>query len=385
MKIFFDESGQTGCVVKKNDLLNFEKSPTFALGAVVVKTEEEEEIINKYLKFKKIFNINGEIKGTDLLTKNNNDKLEYFLENLLDDVHFYINIYDKRFYLSTLILFSFTGFECFKSMKLDIYAQASILALQDDDFFIEYLNYIDKPSLETFSDYLLFIINYDYGYFKDINGNEIENAIKIFAKKIKDDSSEEYFWKDFMTYGWYKNDKVTNFINLNCLCELVYFIKSEIKKPIKEIRFIHDNIPEFEDTIQDEMSMYNCDIDFKNSNEEILLQLADNIVSIFRHAYDKGVFINKNKEMWSDESTWDLELLSKLQQIISTNHIKYTVPIHDWAATLSIKDMFASDYPKDFKNNFHFNLCYVNYLGQITYELASNEQDLKDVEDCLNE
>ena len=287
MKIFFDESGQTGCVVSKNDLLNFSKSPTFALGAIVVNEKDEQKLINKYIYFKKKFNINGEIKGTDLLIKKNNDKLKYLVRYLFNDVNFYVNIYDKRFYLATLLLFSFTGFECFKTMKHEIYAQASILSLQNDDFFIRYLNYIENPSADSFSKYLSFIINYDYKYFRDPSGTEIENAIFIFAKKIKEENKEECFWKDFMTYGWYKNDKITNLINLNGLYELIHLIKCEIKISNDRISFIHDNIYQFEDTIKDEMSENKCDIVFKDSKEEILLQLADNFVSVIRHAYDK--------------------------------------------------------------------------------------------------
>ena len=37
MRIYFDESGQSGCVLQKEDILNFQKQPTFAIGAVVVR------------------------------------------------------------------------------------------------------------------------------------------------------------------------------------------------------------------------------------------------------------------------------------------------------------------------------------------------------------
>ena len=47
MKIFFDESGQTGCVVSKKNLLNFSDSPTFALGAIVVNEQDEKRLIKK--------------------------------------------------------------------------------------------------------------------------------------------------------------------------------------------------------------------------------------------------------------------------------------------------------------------------------------------------
>lgn len=383
MKIFFDESGQTGCVVSKNDLLNFSNNPTFALGAIVVNDQDENKLIKKYINFKKKFNINGEIKGSDLLTKKNNDKLKYLIRYLFNDVNFYVNIYDKRFYLATLLLFSFTGFECFKTMKHEIYSQASILSLQEDEFFVRYLNYIENPSADSFSNYLSFIINYDFKYFKDSSGNEIENAILIFAEKIKEEKWEEFFWKDFMTYGWYKDDKITNLINLNGLYELIHFIKYELKIPNDELSFIHDSISQFEDTIKDEMSANKCNIDFKDSREEILIQLADNFVSIIRHAYDKGVYYNKRKKLWDTDSLWDLQLFSKLQQKISVNHIKYTVPIPDWASSLCIRDMFSKEYPKNQRNNLFFNYFYSIYSNQINYELFINKNELTDIDICI--
>lgn len=102
MKIYFDESGQSGCVLQKEDLLNFQKQPTFAVGAVVVSDDvDAQKIADKYNEFKRKYNITDEIKGKDLLVRANNDKLEYILKNILDRHHFFVLIYDKRFYIST--------------------------------------------------------------------------------------------------------------------------------------------------------------------------------------------------------------------------------------------------------------------------------------------
>ena len=384
MKIFFDESGQTGCVIKKDDLLNFKSSPTFALAAIVVNDNQIQKLEEKYLNFKKKFSIEGEIKGTDLLKKNNNDKLYYFINNILNETNIYINIYDKRFYLSTLILFPFCGIDCLENFKLDIYNQASILARQDDSFFIEYLNFIDKPNLITFRRYLKFLINFDYKFFKDINDNVIENALLLFAKKILKDKLEESFINDFMTYGWYKDKRITNLINLNCLCELIYIIKDELNISGKNIEFIHDNIHQFEGTIKDVLSQYNFNIRFEDSKKSVILQTADNIASIFRHSFDKAMEHCANNKMWIDDSLWDLKLFSKIQHIITTKHIKYTVSLPDLAASLSIRDMFSDSYPKAKRNNMFFNSFYTKYFSIINRELLDNTKTLKDVEDILN-
>lgn len=89
MKIYFDESGQSGCVIQKNDLLNFRTQPTFAVGALVVPTEVDEKVLlEKYNCFKEKYSIQGEIKGSDLLTRARNRELSYFLKHILDGHHF---------------------------------------------------------------------------------------------------------------------------------------------------------------------------------------------------------------------------------------------------------------------------------------------------------
>ena len=62
MKIYFDESGQTGCVLLKKDMLNFANQPVFALGAVIAKDDDDERLLlEKYKKFKEKFKIVGAI------------------------------------------------------------------------------------------------------------------------------------------------------------------------------------------------------------------------------------------------------------------------------------------------------------------------------------
>ena len=76
MKIYFDESGQSGCVLTKKELLNFRTQPTFALGALVIPSAKHEiTLCKKYRSFLEKFEIEGEIKGSDLLTRSMNAQL----------------------------------------------------------------------------------------------------------------------------------------------------------------------------------------------------------------------------------------------------------------------------------------------------------------------
>lgn len=379
MRIYFDESGQSGCVLQKDDLLNFQTQPTFSLAALIVKdNKEEQKIIRKYEKFKEKYKINGEIKGNELLTKERNEELNYILKNIFDDKHFFIIIYDKRFYISTLLLTSLYGLEYQSRIPNHYYTQATFLSKQKDDFFIEYLKFIENPTKELFREYLRFIIDYNYV------GNQIEeNAVVTIAKEILEENISDKFIKDFMTFGWYTNDKIANLINLNALSELIFFIKSEIKVSNNNIEYFHDNIKEFEDTFKDELHVHGIDLDFLDSKREVPLQIVDNIASIFRHAYDKTIMHFENKKQWQKDSEWDLKLMSRIQRKISIHHIKYTVPLCDWSLMLCVARMFYYKYPKKYRNNIHFNFYYTENLQSIYNSIPSTDNLIYDVVSIL--
>lgn len=379
MKIYFDESGQSGCLLQKDDLLNFKKQPTFTIGALILPTEnEKEKMIKRYVDFKKKFNIIGEIKGNDIVTKKHNDELKYFINNIIDDSHFFVLVYDKKFYISTLLLISLLGIEYQQSIPEHFYTQASILAKQSDEFFINYLQYIENITLESFEEYLEFLINFNYQGF-----GMAENAVLTMSKKIIEEKIQDKCYKDFMTFGWYDDFQITNLINLNALSEIIYSIKSEKEILNGEVEYIHDRIKEYENTFINELKNYGINIDFEDSKDNLLLQIVDNFVSIFCHTYNKTIFHFKNKEEWKEISEWDLKIMSKIQKKISIKNINYTIPVSDWSLLLCVATMFSYHYPKKYRNNFHFNNYYVENLNKVYESIKTTCLTYYDVMETL--
>lgn len=379
MKIYFDESGQSGCVLLKKDLLNFQKQPTFAIGAVVARTDEDAgKLITKYSALKQKFNIDGELKGSDLLTRARNSELEYVLKNVLDSDHFFVLLYDKRFYISTLLLLSLLGFEYQYLLPEHFYQQASFLSQQKDDFFIRYLHYIERPSVLAFSDYLQFLIDYEYSHVEST-----ENAVVTMAKKIIEEQIVDKCCDDFLTFGSYDDPKITNLINLTALSELIFFIKSQLGATNEEILYVHDHITEFENTIQRELHEYGIDIVFADSENEVLLQVADNAVSLLRHTYDRCIAHFRANEQWNIESEWDMKLMSKVIKKMSAPHISFSVPLYDWAMSLCIEIMFDPRYPRKYRNNIHFNHYYMDSMKRIFESIQSNNRPLDEVVELL--
>ena len=379
MKIYFDESGQSGCVLRKDDLLNFRKQPIFAVGALVLPSEKSEEmLVKKYHRFKEKFMITDEIKGTDLLKREMNEALHYFLDNFLNCKDFFVILYDKRFYLSTLLLQGLLGRIYQQEIPLHFYQQADFLSHQNDDFFLEYLKYIEKPSPEGFKMYLKFLVGYNY---RELGVSE--NAVIEIAKRILDNHKEEDFCNDLMTFGWYENPNHTNVINLNALSEIIYSIKDSLKAKNKEVQYIHDNIFEFEDIFKTELKECGIDVSFADSKLIEPLQVVDNVVSITRHAYDKMIKHINDKQQWNEEFEWDMKLASKVMRRLSVNRINFTVPISDWSASLCMMEMFAPKYPKNLRNNFVFNPKYLENMGRIYQSLMVSFKSDDEVQELL--
>ena len=378
MKIYFDESGQSGCVLTKKELLNFQKQPTFALGALVIPTDTQERALcKKYLRFLEKFEIKEEIKGSDLLTRRMNAQLSYFLDNFFNDKYFFVILYDKRFYLATLLLLGLIGREYQQTMPLHFYEQATFLSYQSDDFFVKYLQYIESPSPETYKQYLTYLIEYDYQMF-----NVKENAVVEASKKIIEDEPE-LFYDDFMTFGWYDNPEQTNVINLNALAELIYVVKNTLGLHNCEIQYIHDNMNEFENTFKSELHGYGIEVSFADSKALVPLQIIDNVVSITRHAYDKMTGHIRAKDQWQDSAEWDMKLFSRVIRKLSVSNVNFTVPISDWSAALCMTDMFAPQYPKNLRNNFVFNSRYIENTQHIYRSLLGAYKRDSDVTDIL--
>ena len=100
---------------------------------------------------------------------------------------------------------------------------------------------------ENFISYLNYLCGFDYKNMEDAN------PIIIIAKKLLENDNPKYFYDDFLTYGWYTDEKQTNVINVNALAELIYFIKNDLHVENKDLVYVHDEQKQFKGTIKDEL------------------------------------------------------------------------------------------------------------------------------------
>lgn len=365
MKIFFDESGQTGCIIpnKKDDFYN-EKQRFFVLGGIICKTETDEILLcKKYKTFLNKYGITGELKGSDIMKRENNVVLMDFINTMIDADHIYVCCYDKLFYLATLINTYFYPRDAMAENPIFYFTQASALAHENPEIFRKYCACNEIGTEEASMDFCRYVIEFPFQKIDaELNGY-------LAMAKLAVENGEAF---DFpLPLGCYVNPSYTNIINITAVGESVVALKLTYNITNSEIHIIHDRIVEFENEFFDTMKSFQVDIQFKDSKNELLLQYADNVASIFRKCCTETVNIFENRKQWDNSSSWFPTVYSKLLQKMQYNNVKWVVSISDQALPLCVRDMFADNYPQELRNDVCFYKRFASYKQLILKNIAS--------------
>lgn len=116
-----------------------------------------------------------------------------------------------------------------------------------------------------------------------------------------------------------------------------------------------------------------------------MLQLADNISSIFAHIMKTSMASFKEGNVFETKHEWNYLILSKLFNKISLNHIKLTVGINDLAVYKGLADIFNDgyEYLTEFEKQFLLNVFIDFYivfekirLSEMGYSTYESELEL---------
>lgn len=338
--LYIDESGNNGNVVPNQYGKLFRNHQAqFVLGGLMVKNSDEQDYFRKkYMAFKKHWQLGDEYKSCDILKSESSEILEDFIERILDDTHFQICCYDKKFYLASLISYYMFGAVQSKD-PLDYYKYTSALAREKDCIFQIYCECVENPSNEKIETFLKFMESYTYEKFDDRNNNPYKSIARLMLT-----NRSEHFKKPYLSRGEYEKIGNINVINMNALGELIFSICYMENITVDDIKVYHDKIEQYEAEI---CTMYDkrVSVEFLDSKTDILIQIADNLAGIFRRLFSETIEIFSSKQQWKKEKY--PYLLSRLIDKISVKNIKFVVPIADWALALTVQKMFAPDYPMD--------------------------------------
>lgn len=359
MKLFFDESGYSGCIMpNKNGQLYNDGQRHFVLGGVFVKNEKDEEnLVKRYRNFKDQFGFEREVKGSDLMTSENNKALSYFLNEILDSEHFYICNYDKLFYLATLISVYILGQPFHEKEPLLFYQLASALVGEKETLFIEYCKAVQKNTDDSKRLFLEYMINFPY---EKMERNETNFYIS-FAKKMLD----EHFYDDFpLVYEAYSCKNTVNFINMTALGEMLLCMKCLHKVDINNISIFHDHLLGYEEEYDQSFAEFDIKINFVDSKKYELIQLADNVCSIYRKCFEKSFQAFRKGCQW-DENIWFSENYALFLNKVGMEHIKMTTQIADWVLPYVVKDIFGTQHNAYLTNKVMYLPLFYHYKERI--------------------
>ena len=347
-KVYLDESGNTGGIAEKNGKFNIGQQDYFVYGGVITDESEEPHLLIQYSQFKLAYESlqdeKNEIKGNDLFKNEemNNRALEDFISNYLDSRHFYVNIYDKYFYIATQLVISILGFE-FRDKNLAYFYEMVNSLLKHDGFlnienlFLKATDINELDSKKREKALLTTLIQFRKLIRQDSQFRFLDSRIK---KLIKDKTSISQISNSILFKGAYTQDrKISNLINLTALGELLVQLINQGRID-ENSSIILDPICSIDKVILRELEPSSLDIRIsEGSHIDELIQYADNVVSVVYKSFSNIIKDFKNKgSSWeiNMNNIWSLLVFSFVLSKIDCDNIKFTLPIDDWAFCLAI-------------------------------------------------
>lgn len=370
MKLFFDESGYSGCIMpnRKQQLYN-DGQRHFVLGGVFVSDIDDEKLLlNKYREFKRKFGFQGEIKGSDLMTQENNEALSYFIDKVFDNKHFYICNYDKIFYLATLVSLYFFGRAFQEEETLMFYQYASAISGEDEELFLKYCSAVQENTDESKMKFLQYLIDFP---FEKLDRNEY-NPYILFAKAML---AKKNYGNFPLVYEAYSCKNTVNFVNMTALGEILLCLKYQHNIDLNSVSVYHDDLKGYEEEYYQSFADSNIRIEFVDSKTNELVQLADNVCSIYRKCFEKSFQAFRAGTQWTD-NIWFSENYSRIIHKVGMTHIKMVTPISDWTLAFAVADIFGTEHNLFQKNKDDFWEKFFYYKGFILNEISNIQVDL---------
>lgn len=370
MKLFFDESGYSGCIMpNKNQQLYNDGQRHFILGGVFVSDEDDENsLLDKYRKFKTKFGFANEIKGSDLMTQHNNEALSYFINEILDDKHFFLCNYDKLFYLSTLVSLYLFGRSFQEEETFLFYEYASALSGEKEELFLKYCFAVQKNTDESKAEFLHYLVNFPFEKLDQNNNNPY-----IFVAKAM--IAERCYGEFPLVYEAYSCKNTVNFVNMTALGEILLALKHQHEIDLNNTEVYHDDLKGYEEEYRQSFACHNIHIDFVDSKANELIQLADNLCSVYRKCYEKSFQAFRLNRQWTD-NIWFSENYSKIINKVGMTHIKMVTPISDWTLPFVVRDIFGTEHNLFEKNKGKFWDLFFYYRSCILKEISGIKVDL---------
>ncbi len=383
MKIYFDESRNTGEIGYNGKVLNYYSQRYFVLVGVIENTsffDFYKDFLKKHIGIANVGKTgNMEIKGVDLCSKENSDSLKEFMNSITKRDDIYVNVYDKKYFLVSQLVIWLCGLEFKEKYYISYLKYCELLHKLNDEFLIEYIKITKENNKENIIKFIEFILSYEY---IECIGTVFESKIvKEWVQMIQTFYNEEEYI-DTLKDSNFENVRISgkdrnNIVNLTALGELILLLKFNHKNSNKDIQIIHDKIEVIQDYIKHYWSFEN--IIFADSQGEIGVQIADNLASII------GKVINNIFPILNDDSIvkiltseykWVRDYSNYIFNNINKENIKFVSTMRE-AAVLSVYNDL------EIKNIDDFKLRVMEKLDERMFQECTNFVSFSDCIDIL--
>lgn len=376
MKLYFDESGQTGCVVpNRNGELYRKNQRFFVLAGIVCQNDEDViDLTNKYRTFLQKYDVaDKELKGTNILRPENRKMLADFIENMLDDRHIYICCYDKIFYLASMISTYLLDRKTMIEQPLLYFTQQSALTRENQRIFIKFCAALEEGTSRARREFVKYMVNYPYEKF-DIENNMYVAAALAMLMVYKEDEEMPDFPLP-KRKGVYLNNNITHLINLNALGETLLSLRMIYHVSKNRMEVYHDHIIEFEAEFHD--TLKKVPLKFVDSKDEILIQYADNVASVFRRIYSETVDIFGAGKQWENDKQYFPKMLSNVMKKVTERNIKFVTAISDWVLPIAVAVQFDDKTPQSAYNNKDFMTLFMMIREKVLENIDVMDYDVE--------
>lgn len=386
MKIYFDESRNTGEIWFKDGKLNYYEQRYFILCGYIGNakiTKKYSDFVEKNIKVIVTQEENPvEIKGNDLLTRVNNKVLEEFIDEFIYGNHFYLNIYDKKYFLVSQMLIWLFGIQFRDTMFIKYHTFCELLHKLNDEFLIQYLIVTKNnktEQIEKFVEYLL-----DYPYSECINEVYEKKFVDDFKKMVLESNKHKDYIELLENFNVenvrLSGNERNNIVNLTALGETILLVKENNKEIlINDLQIYHDEIELIDKYLEHYLVGHN--LSFVDSKKNIGVQLTDNLSSIIGNLINKILPMSSNQKVLkvlSNNFTWQRNTLSKIMNLIDSHNVKIVSSMREQAF---LKTIINNPSMTDFEV---FRLHFQNNLESRMITEIQNYKDLSYAEKVLN-
>jgi len=347
LDIYFDESRNTGEISLNRNSLNYNEQRYFVLVGYI----DDQATTAKYLEFKNkchshVMSENpsiDEIKGNDLMRKDNTDIRNDFIDNFCRGNNIYITVYDKKYFMVTQMInwlvyrISDYGDEA----RNYYYDLCEFLIKVDEAYLGKYIAVTKSNSLSNIQEFVQYVIDYEY---IECISTPYEMDLAMFwrglIKSILESDSNYYeeLRDDNVPNDRVKGKDRNNIVNLTCLGETILLIKYNNPNLINsQMQIHHDEIETVQDYIQANWDYEN--LDFISSSNSLQVQICDNISSIVGNLIKQILPLKSDKDLhrlMKTDMEWVKKSLRDIFNRINPRNTKFVVSMREMALIKSI-------------------------------------------------